>query len=166
MSSSRVNYELNMTWAICEMRKTYGPFNATLNRKRLATKMATISPLLSRQMAKQLRHALNTHQKYYKMVHGPDEAAKVIHEARKTIQVQAEVHATEQGQEGNNIHEARNSIQVKAEVHATEQGQEGNNIHGARNTIQVKAEVHAPEQGQEGNKILEETSPPHSPGQL
>jgi hypothetical protein len=40
--------------------------------------MATISPELSIKMAKQLKHALNTHHKYYNWVHGPDEAAQVI----------------------------------------------------------------------------------------
>jgi hypothetical protein len=52
MSSSRVNYELNMAWTKCGMRQTYGPFHATMNRKMLATKMATISPERSSKQGK------------------------------------------------------------------------------------------------------------------
>lgn len=67
-----------MTWQASGTGKIYGKFHPTLNRKCLATAIASHSPKHLAAMAKQLRHSMNTEHKYYDFSHGPEASAETV----------------------------------------------------------------------------------------
>ena len=76
-NSARIGKVFGRVWAESGCQAKYGTYNATMNRKRIATQMATDHPQLREQTARQLRHSATTEAIYYDLGDAPRGAARI-----------------------------------------------------------------------------------------
>ena len=76
--TTRVSANFRTVWKKTGFLQKYDAFNATLNRKRIATLAHRYAPTKSAETAKQLCHSVATKRLYYNLAHGSAQAATTV----------------------------------------------------------------------------------------
>lgn len=77
-TASRISYEFGLAWFVSSCRFKYRDFNATLNRKRMASRMAKFGPEMQKYTAQQLRHSVLTESTYYNLATDLEQYVHVV----------------------------------------------------------------------------------------